>query len=63
MRLRPHRPRQCAELASELTCSRCGTASRVEVADGTRIVNRVAVVEWLLGEGEGEPQSQRLWNS
>jgi hypothetical protein len=37
-------------LPRELTCSRCG-ASR-HVGSGERIVNKVAVLEWLLGGAE-----------
>ena len=36
-------------LPRSLTCSRCGSCRYVKGEDGTRIVNRVAFEEWLLG--------------
>jgi hypothetical protein len=33
-------------------CSRCGSSRRVEAEDGARIVSKVALQEWLLGERE-----------
>jgi hypothetical protein len=39
-----------------LTCSACSTSRRVEIADGARIRNRVAVIEWLCGaEAAAQP--------
>ena len=40
-------------LPAELVCSACGTSRRVEA--GARIVNRAAVLEWLLG-ASGAPR-------
>jgi hypothetical protein len=37
-------------LPRSLRCSRCGASRYVEAEDGTRIVNRVALEEWLFGE-------------
>jgi hypothetical protein len=40
-------------LPAELRCWQCGTSRRVEA--GARIVNRAAVLEWLLG-ASGAPR-------
>jgi hypothetical protein len=40
-------------LPAELRCWQCGISRRVEA--GARIVNRVAVLEWLLG-ASGAPR-------
>ena len=40
-------------LPRSLTCSRCGSCRYVKGEDGTRIVNRVAFEEWLLGAPRG----------
>ena len=42
-------------LPRDLVCSRCGASRRVEAKDGARIVNRVALEEWLLG-ASGAPR-------
>jgi hypothetical protein len=39
-------------LPAELRCWQCGTSRRVEA--GARIVNRAAVLEWLLGAPESD---------
>jgi hypothetical protein len=44
-------------LPRSLTCSRCGSCRYVKGEDGTRIVNRVAFEEWLLG-APGAPRAQ-----
>jgi hypothetical protein len=44
-----------ATLPRELQCSRCGCGRRVEAKDCARIVNRVALEEWLLG-ASGAPR-------
>jgi hypothetical protein len=36
-------------LPRELRCWQCGSSRGVEVKDGRRIVNRVAIIEWLCG--------------
>jgi hypothetical protein len=42
-------------LPRDLVCSHCGDWRRIERKDGARIVNRVAVEEWLLG-ASGAPR-------
>jgi hypothetical protein len=42
-------------LPRNLTCSACGESRRVD--GGTRIVNKIAFQEWLLGEHEA-PRAQ-----
>jgi hypothetical protein len=37
-------------LPAELRCWQCGESRRVEAKEGARIVNRVAVMERILGE-------------
>ena len=44
-------------LPRSLTCTRCGSCRRVEAEDGTRIVNRVAFEEWLLGAPRAQSRS------
>ena len=42
-------------LPRDLVCSHCGANRRIERKDGARIVNRVALEEWLLG-ASGAPR-------
>jgi hypothetical protein len=49
-------------LPRSLTCWQCGESRRVEVRDCRRIVNRVALTEWLLGEGDA-PRAQAVARS
>jgi hypothetical protein len=42
-------------LPRDLVCSHCGASRRIEHKDGARIVNRVALEEWLLG-ASGAPR-------
>jgi hypothetical protein len=36
-------------LPRDLRCWRCGTTRHVEARHGRRIVNKIAVIEWLAG--------------
>jgi hypothetical protein len=44
-------------LPRDLVCSHCGASRRIERKDGARIVNRVALEEWLFG-APGSPRAQ-----